>query len=146
MDGLHHHNPIGASKDEQSTLLPPAHSWLLSRTTCVTPCQQLVRDQLLTVYVPGVFILLPCYSCLTCAQVVAKGAADLDAALTFAAAIGSQHLCGILYSALAKYTRPPTPQGRKNCARELRQLATKAEDLGIKVCLEVVNRSGRDVT
>jgi D-psicose/D-tagatose/L-ribulose 3-epimerase len=73
-------------------------------------------------------------------QVVARGAADLDAALSFAAAIGAQHLCGVIYSALAKYPGPPTPQGRANCVREIRALSAKAADQGIKVCLEVVNR------
>lgn len=73
-------------------------------------------------------------------QVVAKGAADLDAALTFAAAIGAKHLAGVLYSALAKYPAPPTPQGRATAAREIRTLAAKAEDKGIRVSLEVVNR------
>lgn len=73
-------------------------------------------------------------------QVVARGAADLDAALNFAAAIGAKHLCGVVYSALAKYPGPPTAQGRANCAREIRTLAAKAQDRGIRVCLEVVNR------
>lgn len=73
-------------------------------------------------------------------EVVARGAADLDAALDFAAAIGAKHLAGILYSALAKYPGPATAQGRANSAREIRKLAAKAADRGIKVCLEVVNR------
>lgn len=73
-------------------------------------------------------------------QVVARGAADLNAALGFAAAIGAKHLCGVIYSALGKYSGPPTPQGRANCVREIRGLAAKAADTGIKVCLEVVNR------
>lgn len=83
-----------------------------------------------------------CYRCVMPphSQVVARGAADLDAALTFAAAIGAQHLAGILYSALAKYPGPSTAQGRANSAREVRKLAAKAADQGIKVCLEVVNR------
>ncbi|KAF6263003.1 xylose isomerase domain-containing protein [Scenedesmus sp. NREL 46B-D3] len=72
--------------------------------------------------------------------VVAKGAAELDKALNFAAAVGASHLCGVLYSAMAKYALPPTKQGRANCARELKALAAKAADNGVKVCLEVVNR------
>ncbi len=74
------------------------------------------------------------------AAVVARGAAELHKALTFAAGIGSRHLCGILYSALAKYPGPPTAQGRANAAAELRKLADKAADLGVRLCLEVVNR------
>lgn len=74
------------------------------------------------------------------AAVVARGAAELDKALTFAAGIGSRHLCGILYSALAKYPGPPTAEGRANAAAELRKLADKAADLGVRLCLEVVNR------
>lgn len=73
-------------------------------------------------------------------QVVTRGAADLNDALNFAAAIEAKHLCGVIYSALAKYPGPPTAQGRANCAREIRKLAAKAADKGIKVCLEVVNR------
>jgi D-psicose/D-tagatose/L-ribulose 3-epimerase len=73
-------------------------------------------------------------------EVVARGAAELDHALNFAAAVGAKHLCGILYSALAKYPGPPTAQGRKNCIRELRALADKAADNGVQLCLEVVNR------
>ncbi len=73
-------------------------------------------------------------------EVVAKGAAELDKALTFAAGIGAQHLCGILYSALAKYPGPPTPEGRANAVAELRKLADKAADRDVKLCLEVVNR------
>lgn len=72
--------------------------------------------------------------------VVQQGAAELDKALTFAAAIGAQHLCGILYSALAKYPRPPTAAGRQNAVRKLKVLADKAADKGVEVCLEVVNR------
>eukprot|EP00878_Enallax_costatus_P018219 GHUV01019172.1.p1 GENE.GHUV01019172.1~~GHUV01019172.1.p1 ORF type:complete len:247 (+),score=60.07 GHUV01019172.1:1018-1758(+) len=72
--------------------------------------------------------------------VVQQGAACLDNALAFAAGIGAQHLCGILYSALAKYPRPPTAAGRRNAIRELKVLADKAADRGVKVCLEVVNR------
>lgn len=73
-------------------------------------------------------------------EVVARGAAELDKALAFAAGIGSRHLCGILYSALAKYPGPPTAEGRANAAAELRKLADKAADLGVRLCLEVVNR------
>lgn len=72
--------------------------------------------------------------------IVAAGAAELDKALNFAAAVGASHLCGILYSALAKYPAPPTKQGRVNCVRELKLLAGKAADRRVKVCLEVVNR------
>eukprot|EP00879_Flechtneria_rotunda_P028033 GHRR01030107.1.p1 GENE.GHRR01030107.1~~GHRR01030107.1.p1 ORF type:complete len:227 (+),score=49.50 GHRR01030107.1:177-857(+) len=72
--------------------------------------------------------------------VVARGAAELDSALTFASSIGAKHLCGVLYSALAKYPRPPTIEGRRNCVRELKVLADKAADEGVKLCLEVVNR------
>jgi hypothetical protein len=85
-------------------------------------------------------MLRPCLVFVAWTQVVARGAADLDAALKFAAAIGAKHLCGVIYSALAKYPGPPTAQGRNNCAREIRKLSAKAADQGIRVCLEVVNR------
>jgi D-psicose/D-tagatose/L-ribulose 3-epimerase len=73
-------------------------------------------------------------------DVVAKGAVELEKALAFASGIGSKHLCGILYSALAKYPQPPTAEGRRNCIEQLQLLAIKAEDKGVKLCLEVVNR------
>lgn len=72
--------------------------------------------------------------------VVAAGAAELDKALAFAAGIGARHLCGILYSALAKYPGPPTAQGRAHAIAELRRLGTQAADQGVQLCLEVVNR------
>lgn len=73
-------------------------------------------------------------------EVVAKGAAALEDALRFSAEAGAQHMCGILYSALAKYPGPPTAAGRANAAAALRSLACKAEDSGVALCLEVVNR------
>lgn len=74
------------------------------------------------------------------AIIAQQGAACLDKALTFAADIGAQHLCGVLYSALAKYPVPPTAAGRRHAVQELKVLADKASDKGVKVCLEVVNR------
>lgn len=63
-------------------------------------------------------------------------------ALSFTAAIGGSHLCGVIYSALAKYPGPPTAAGRANCVRSLQLLADQAADQGITLCLEVINRYG----
>ncbi|KIZ00974.1 D-tagatose 3-epimerase [Monoraphidium neglectum] len=73
-------------------------------------------------------------------EVVARGVAALEDALRFSADAGARHMCGILYSALAKYPGPPTAAGRANAAAALRGLASKASDLGVALCLEVVNR------
>jgi D-psicose/D-tagatose/L-ribulose 3-epimerase len=39
-----------------------------------------------------------------------------------------------------RYPGPPTAAGRANAAAALRGLASKASDLGVALCLEVVNR------
>lgn len=39
-----------------------------------------------------------------------------------------------------RYPGPPTAAGRANAAAALRSLAGKAGDLGVALCLEVVNR------
>lgn len=72
--------------------------------------------------------------------VVAAGERLLHAALDVAAALGSRYLCGVLYSAMGKYTAPPTAAGRANSAAVLRGLAQAAAGRGVTVGLEAVNR------
>jgi len=50
------------------------------------------------------------------------------------------YLCGVLYSALGKYSGPSSPRARANAARVLRELADAASDKGITLALEYVNR------
>jgi D-psicose/D-tagatose/L-ribulose 3-epimerase len=72
--------------------------------------------------------------------VVGQGADLLRDALDVTVAIGSGYLGGPLYSALTKYTEPPTAAGRANAVDVLRTLAQEAAGHGVLVGLEVVNR------
>ena len=73
--------------------------------------------------------------------VAAAGEALLMDALKVASSFGSEYLCGVLYSALAKYPGPVSFQGRLNAINALRRVASAAKnDFGMKLCLEVVNR------
>lgn len=73
-------------------------------------------------------------------DVARRGEELLEAALDVTARMGSHHLCGVLYSALTKYTSPATPEGRRNCVSALGRLADKAAARDVKLSLEVVNR------
>ncbi|KAG1676507.1 hypothetical protein FOA52_000050 [Chlamydomonas sp. UWO 241] len=61
-------------------------------------------------------------------------------ALSVSSALGATHMCGVLYSALAKYPGPPSALARANARRVIADLARAAQPLGITICLEVVNR------
>jgi D-psicose/D-tagatose/L-ribulose 3-epimerase len=71
---------------------------------------------------------------------VAAGEKLLHAALEVTHALGSRLLTGVIYSAMGKYTRPPTPAGAANSATVLRGLARTAARQDITVGLEAVNR------
>jgi D-psicose/D-tagatose/L-ribulose 3-epimerase len=71
---------------------------------------------------------------------VAAGEQLLHAALQVTEALGSRYLTGVIYSAMGKYTRPPTPAGTANSAAVLRGLAQAAAGRGITIGLEAVNR------
>lgn len=73
-------------------------------------------------------------------DVVAAGERLLGKCLDVVHELESDYLCGVLYSAMQKYQRPPTERGRRNSAEAIHRLAGKAESLGIKLALEVVNR------
>ena len=73
-------------------------------------------------------------------EVAARGLALLRDALRVARDVGSSYLCGVLYSALAKYPAPATPEGRRNCVDALRALAAEAAAADIVLGLEIVNR------
>ena len=72
--------------------------------------------------------------------VVERGAKLLRTALDVTIAVGSPYLGGPIYSAMAKYDRPTTPQGRANSAAVLRELAAEARPHGVSLGLEPVNR------
>jgi D-psicose/D-tagatose/L-ribulose 3-epimerase len=71
---------------------------------------------------------------------VAAGEKLLHAALEVCDALGSRFLTGVIYSAMGKYTRPPTHAGASNSATVLRGLAQAADGRGITIGLEAVNR------
>jgi D-psicose/D-tagatose/L-ribulose 3-epimerase len=73
-------------------------------------------------------------------EVVARGERLLHEALSVTRDLGAEYLGGVLSSALARYTQPPTAQGWINCVRVLRGLAQQAAASGIALGLEVVNR------
>ena len=61
---------------------------------------------------------------------VAKGGeALLNQALDVTHAMGATHMCGILYSALGKYSSKPSPQGRANCVAALQRVAKRCAAL-----------------
>lgn len=72
--------------------------------------------------------------------VVARGRDRLAAAVEVAHDVGATHLVGVLYSRLGKYLRPITPAGRHNVVESMGWLAKQANDAGLSVSLEVVNR------
>lgn len=73
-------------------------------------------------------------------EVVARGEHLLHDALGVARDLGAKYLGGVISSALARYTSPPSVQGRANCVRVLHGLAERAAASGITLGLEVVNR------
>ncbi len=72
--------------------------------------------------------------------VVAAGERMLEECIDIVSAMGGQHLCGVIYSAMKKYMAPATSAGRASSAAALRRLASRADGLGIRLSLEVVNR------
>ncbi len=72
--------------------------------------------------------------------VVARGRELLAKAVDVAAEIGATDLCGVLYSVLAKYSRPISDRSRANVVESMAWLAERASGSGVRVNLEVVNR------
>jgi len=73
-------------------------------------------------------------------ETVSRGEALLSDALAVARDLGSTMLSGVLYSALAKYQRPPSETGRQHCVQALRRLADKAKTSDLTIGIEPVNR------
>ncbi len=73
-------------------------------------------------------------------EAVARGEQILKSALEVARGLGAKYLGGVLYSALGRYTAPPTEEGRTNCVNVLRRLAKQAGEYGMTLGLEAVNR------
>jgi D-psicose/D-tagatose/L-ribulose 3-epimerase len=72
--------------------------------------------------------------------VSARGENLLAAAIDVTSAIGASFLGGVVHSAMGKYSAPPTRAGRRNCVEALKRLAGRAEDAGVVLGVEAVNR------
>lgn len=72
--------------------------------------------------------------------IVAAGRDRLAAAVDVAHGMGATHLVGVLYSKLGKYPRPLTVAGRTHVVESMSWLSKQAEDAGLSLSLEVVNR------
>jgi D-psicose/D-tagatose/L-ribulose 3-epimerase len=71
---------------------------------------------------------------------VRAGEALLERAVDVLAELGSEHLCGIIYSAMRKYMEPATAQGVANSQAVIGRIAERARQAGITVSVEVTNR------
>jgi D-psicose/D-tagatose/L-ribulose 3-epimerase len=73
-------------------------------------------------------------------SIVAKGDELLRKVTDVLHDIGGTELCGVIFSALAKYPTPATKENRNNSIKAMQRLADYAVDKGINIDLEVVNR------
>jgi D-psicose/D-tagatose/L-ribulose 3-epimerase len=73
-------------------------------------------------------------------SIVAKGDELLRKVTDVLHEIGGTELCGVIFSALAKYPTPATKENRNNSIKAMQRLADYAADKGINIDLEVVNR------
>ena len=71
---------------------------------------------------------------------VARGEALLNDALAVSRDLGAVFMGGVLYSALRKYERAASPEGRAGSVAVLGRLAGRARAMGITLGLEPVNR------
>jgi D-psicose/D-tagatose/L-ribulose 3-epimerase len=69
-----------------------------------------------------------------------RGKELLTRAVEVAGELGSEALCGVLYSRLAKYPAPLSERSRDHVVDALQHLAHEAQGAGVPVSLEVVNR------
>lgn len=73
-------------------------------------------------------------------DVSAKGEALLSKVVNIGRDIGATHLCGVIYSAMTKYSQPATRKGLDNSVAALRRICEQAAASDITVGVEVVNR------
>lgn len=73
-------------------------------------------------------------------DIVAGGAAVLNKALEVVSDIGGTHLVGVIYGAMHKYFEPATAAGRRHSVDVIARLASRAEQLGVRLGIEIVNR------
>lgn len=72
--------------------------------------------------------------------IVAKGDELLRKVADVLHELGGTELCGVIYSALAKYPSAATKENRTNSVKAMQRLADYTADKGINIDLEVVNR------
>jgi D-psicose/D-tagatose/L-ribulose 3-epimerase len=72
--------------------------------------------------------------------VSARGEELLAAAIDSTSALGASFLGGVVHSAMGKYSMPSTRAGRRNCVEALKRLSRRAEDAGVTLGIEAVNR------
>lgn len=73
-------------------------------------------------------------------ECVARGRERLELALNLVRDCGGKMLCGVIYSALTKYSQPSTERGIRNSQETIAALADKAAASGISLGLEFCNR------
>lgn len=76
----------------------------------------------------------------TSTAAVEAGTQLLHQAVDVTAAAGADWMCGVLASALGKYPTPPSREGWNNAVAALRDVTAHAQQVGINLGLEVVNR------
>jgi D-psicose/D-tagatose/L-ribulose 3-epimerase len=73
-------------------------------------------------------------------DVVARGQALMLEALAKARDLGSKRLVGGCHSSLKKHDQARTPAGRRNAVNVLASVAARAQEMGLDICLEALNR------
>jgi D-psicose/D-tagatose/L-ribulose 3-epimerase len=71
---------------------------------------------------------------------VARGERLLGEALAVTRDLGGKYLCGVIASAMGRYTDQPSKAGRAHAVAAIRRLAEKAAPAGVTLGIEVVNR------
>lgn len=74
------------------------------------------------------------------ADIVANGEKHLGTCLEVLSDVGGTHLVGVIYCAMKKYSAPASDLGRQHSVDAIGRLAARAEELGIRLGIEVVNR------
>lgn len=72
--------------------------------------------------------------------IVAAGERQLMTSLEILSELEARHFVGVLYSQLGKYPGPASDRNRQNSLEVMRRVADRAQSLGIKLGLEIVNR------
>lgn len=72
--------------------------------------------------------------------VVERGEQLLRRAIDIVSFVGGTDLCGVIYSALQKYTQPASDTGRQHSAAALARLGDYAAERNVVLSLEIVNR------